>query len=407
MKILFVIRNLGAGGAEKSLVSFFNLLNENYLKQNDIQIDLLMTSNDDFFCDQIPGYINVIKCPKPYAAYCNDFKHALEHNNLTVTTLIRKIYSFLIKKIFLRKSNISAGELQWKYVGKTIPKMHEKYDIAAAYCHDASAYYVIDKVEANKKIIWIHNDYEKLGFSDIFERKMYSKANLLVTISDKCADSLVKHFPEMKSKIKVIENISSAKLIHKMSEVSYPDIYRKMKKDTIKFISVGRLMYQKGYDIGIEAFKNVLKKQNNFHWFIVGAGELEESLKEQVAEANLNDYVTFLGLQKNPYMYVYNADIFFQPSRFEGKSIALDEAMVLGKPILATKYNTVEDSVENGKNGILCEFDFNAIADSIIELMNNSDLRNLLAANQKINYNGNVEELNKYLEILEMEGAAL
>ena len=126
-----------------------------------------------------------------------------------------------------------------------------------------------------------------------------------------------------------------------------------------------------------------------------------------MAEANLNDYVTFLGLQKNPYMYVYNADIFFQPSRFEGKSIALDEAMVLGKPILATKYNTVEDSVENGKNGILCEFDFNAIADSIIELMNNSDLRNLLATNQKINYNGNVEELNKYLEILEMEGAAL
>lgn len=404
-KILFVIRNLGSGGAEKSLISFFCLLSEDFLKQNNAQIDLLMTSNDDFFCDQIPEYINVIKCPKAYAAYCNDFKHALRHQNITLASFMRKLYSLIIKKVFLYNSKLAPGEIQWKYVGKTLPKMETQYDIAVAYCHDASAYYVIDKVDARKKIIWVHNDYDKLGYTDGFERNMYSKVDALVTISDKCAQSLIRHFPELKSKIKVIENITDANLVHKMAEDSYPKVYSELPNNIIKFVSVGRLMYQKGYDIGIEAFCKVLSRTKKFHWYIIGAGELEMSLKKQVIDAKLDAYVTFLGLQKNPYMYVYNADVFFQPSRFEGKSIALDEAMVLGKPILATKYNTVTDSVTNGINGILCDFEVDSIADAIVELINNDNLRNQLMRNQESNYNGNTTELTKYIELLDLEGA--
>lgn len=397
-KILFVIRTLGPGGAEKSLVSFFNLLNEDLLKKEEWKIDLLMTCPEGFFCDQIPRYVNILQCPKGYAAYCNPISDAKRYNMLTISSLARKGMSVLVKRLLLPHSELSAGEIQWKYVGKTLPQLDGRYDVAVAYCQDASAYYVIDKVKSKKKIIWIHNEYDKLGLTDNYERYFYNKADDLVTISNRCVDSFLKHFPEMKQKIHMIENITAGNLILKMAKDYFPVEYMKY-RNQVKFVSVGRLMHQKGYDLGIKAFAEAIKYNDNIHWFIVGAGELEGKLKAQVINEHIEDYITFLGLKKNPYPYIYNSDVFFQPSRYEGKSIALDEAMILGKPILATRYNTVSDSVIDSKNGLLCDFEPDDIAQKIIRMTENRELRSFFANNQKQYSCGNTSEFNKYIAL--------
>ena len=59
-----------------------------------------------------------------------------------------------------------------------------------------------------------------------------------------------------------------------------------------------------------------------------------------------------------------------QPSRYEGKSIVLDEAKILCKPIVVTNYTTVVDSITDGVNGRIVQFDPNEIANGILELLN-------------------------------------
>lgn len=397
-KVLIVIRELSYGGAEKSLISFLKTLDEEYLEKNNIKIDLLLTNRGGFFNSHIPKYINVIDCPTDFETYCNPIKNVIENKNLNIKSLFRKIQSVVVKKMLLKKSGLSAGELQWKYVGKYLKRLEQHYDVAIAYFHDASAYYVIDKVDANRKIIWIHNEYEKLGFTDVFEREFYEKADRVITISDRCVNSFLRHFPDMEYKVTMIENITSKLIVTQMSKQFNPKEY--IDDNTVKILSIGRLSHQKGYDLGIEAMKILKETYDNFHWYIIGAGELEEELKLHVENADLSNHITFLGLRENPYPYIAGCDIFFQPSRFEGKSIALDEAIILCKPIVVTNYDTVYDSITNGENGIICNMVSEDIAGGLLHLVENEKLREKLKIHLSMGNQGNEEEISKYLELL-------
>ena len=59
----------------------------------------------------------------------------------------------------------------------------------------------------------------------------------------------------------------------------------------------------------------------------------------------------------NPYPFMYQADVIVHFSRYEGRSVAIDEALVLNKTILLTNYPTAKDQIIHGKNGYICEFD--------------------------------------------------
>lgn len=396
-KVLIIIRALAHGGAEKSLVSFLNTIDENYCTINNIEINLLLTQRGQFFEYQVPDYVNIVDCPSDYAAYCNPLRSLIDGKQVSLSNFFRKVYSTIIKKILGKNNNLSLGELQWKYVGKTLRKFPEEYDVAMAYFHDASAYYLIDKVKAKKKIIWIHNEYEKLGYNDDFERAYYLHADKIVTISDRCVSSFVKHFPELQDKIEMIENISSRVLINKMAGNCMPEEFR---ADTVNILSVGRLCDQKGYDIGIKAFNKIKNVNARYHWYIMGTGEKKKELTELINQHGLQNRITLLGLRTNPYPYIKQCDIFFQPSRYEGKSIALDEAMILERPIVITAYDTAADSITNGLNGRICGMSSEEVAEGLEELISNVQLREKYTAQLHIENHGNENEIEKYYELM-------
>ena len=198
-------------------------------------------------------------------------------------------------------------------------------------------------------------------------RAYFNKADRLVTISERCVKSLEKVFPECSSKIRMLYNISSTKMIWQLAEKNYPDEYRR-KKNIL--VSIGRLNTQKGFDLAIQAAKIIEEKGVEFTWFIIGEGEDEQMLREQIKKERLDDSVKLVGIRKNPYPYIRYADVFVQPSRYEGKSIVLDEAKILCKPIVVTNYTTVVDSITDGVNGRIVQFDPNEIANGILELLN-------------------------------------
>ena len=80
------------------------------------------------------------------------------------------------------------------------------------------------------------------------------------------------------------------------------------------------------------------------------------------------DVFQLLGPKENPYPYIMNADIVVQPSRFEGKSVVLDESKILAKPIVATAYPTVVDQVSENE-GIVVDIDPIALANGIESLL--------------------------------------
>jgi glycosyltransferase involved in cell wall biosynthesis len=107
-----------------------------------------------------------------------------------------------------------------------------------------------------------------------------------------------------------------------------------------------------------------------------------------------------IGVRENPYIYIRACDVFVQTSRYEGKSIVLDEAKIFDKPIVVTNYPTVYDSIENDKNGIIVPMDGKQIADGIGRIWSDNALRYKLCDELKRSNIGNEKELEKYINVM-------
>lgn len=152
----------------------------------------------------------------------------------------------------------------------------------------------------------------------------------------------------------------------------------KQKTNTNKLIigSCGRLTLQKGYEYLIEALS--LIKVNNIECWIIGDGELRDCLKEKISDLKLEDKVKLLGFRENINELLNQIDIFILPSLWEQFPISILEAMSLGKPIIATNVNGVEE--ELGDTGILIESaNSSKIKESLEILLDNIELRQELS----------------------------
>ena len=232
-----------------------------------------------------------------------------------------------------------------------LPKLKKRYDLAISYMNGPTNYYVIDKVTAKKKILWIHNEFEKLDVNYDYERNYYEKADRVVTISQDCVDSFARVYPDLRKKALVLENISSPETIRNAAKLVPEDDF--FQYEGLKIVSIGRLAPQKGYEIAIDAAAKIKKQGIEFVWYILGEGELRAELERLIKTNELVKEVKLVGIKENPYPYIAGCDIFAQTSRYEGKSIALDEAKILNKPILVTNYATVGASINNGENGLI------------------------------------------------------
>ena len=115
----------------------------------------------------------------------------------------------------------------------------------------------------------------------------------------------------------------------------------------------------------------------------------------------LDKNVYFMGLRSNPYKYMQQADIIVQSSSFEGKSIAIDEAKILCKPIVSTNYNTVQDLIQNNIKGIITEMNPESLSNGIINIIIDKDLRYKLIDNQRKESNDNTKEIDRYIKLIE------
>ena len=358
--VLFIMNHLHEGGAERSLV---NLLQE--LDYDKYDIDLIIFQCEGAFLSLVPPQVRIIKDEEEL----NCLYATKSHGRFSMRHPILSVEHFLYTKIARKHSNSPEGSRQYRWVNyysKKIPTLKKEYDIAISYMHCEQLYYLVDKVKAKRKLAWIHNDYTKVLTDREIDLHYLKQVDEIVSISDECVNILKEMFPPVADKCHMLPNISSSEVIRKLSAEYYPEEYTK--DGTLILISIGRIVSQKGFDYAIEA-ANVLKQRGvRFKWFILGDGQLKSELLLMVQKYQLEDCFLIAGLRSNPYPYIANADIMVQTSRFEGKSVVLDEAKILGKPIVSTNYTTVSDQV-NENEGIITDMTGAGIADGIQQMV--------------------------------------
>ena len=387
-KLLFVIPSLDAGGGEKSLVNLLNTIDfDRY------EVDLLAFQPKGLFLTSIPEQVHILTIKGNYNTFTNGLPAAslafLKAGRLDLI-FHRVVYS--IKNKFISSKGY-AEQSSWTNLQKAIPQQEKRYDVAIGFLEKSSNYYVVDKVHATQKIGWIHTNYSNSGMKSTFDVPYFSALDCIVAVSQECQADLKVNFPYLSAKFKIIHNIVSANLIRNLAEKN-PDTELDWTKFTI--ITVARLSYEKGCDMAVEACKIVVEKGLNVQWLLIGDGSERKNLEEQVAYNGLQNHFVFLGLQANPYPYIKKASLYVQPSRYEGKSIAIDEAKILRKPIVITDFDTAKDQITHLKNGIISSMNPKSLADEIFKLHQNTAIQNNLIVNlsrEQIDSEAEIEKL--------------
>lgn len=391
-KLLFISPNLGSGGGEKSLLTLLTLID-----YSEYEVDLLLFNRTGLFLEMLPKQVNVIVPSGEYGVLCSGFKSGM------LSWLKRGKLSLMVERMLyaaeLRKKlpPLAAGQQAWNHLKKFFPAPEKHYDAAIAYLEGNPLYYCIDCVDADKKILYIHSYYPHLGLDADFDRKYFEQASSVVTVSEVCADAIRETFPGVSSKVKVVYNIVSPRLIRQSVSLGkgFDDGF-----EGKRLLTVARLCDHKGVDIGLEACSILAEKGFNFRWYVIGRGEQEEMLRRRIAELKLEDRFVLLGEKSNPYEYTGRCDIYVQPSRLEGKSIAIDEAKALALPIVTTAYPTVADQIEDGVTGLVAQIDPASIAASIERLLCSEELCRELSDNLGKVKVGNEEEINNFYSLL-------
>jgi glycosyltransferase involved in cell wall biosynthesis len=150
----------------------------------------------------------------------------------------------------------------------------------------------------------------------------------------------------------------------------------------------------------VEAMKILRDSGLDAVWYIVGDGEEREKLTSLIKRYGLEDRFILLGTRDNPYPYFENADIYVHATKFEGKSIAIQEAQILGLPVIASDCSGNREQVEDGVDGCLCRFDAGHIADAVLKM--NDERKKWSEFTEKASRKvcENAEELDKIYNLL-------
>ncbi|NPD92798.1 glycosyltransferase [Xylanibacter muris] len=343
--ILIVYNTLSIGGSTTSLLSLLNELDTKKYK-----VDLLLRDKGtyDFM---IPQSVNVL----PYLI-SSDKKKALTLRKLfSLTSIFSMVKGIFWNKIMkypnYRTQIMSIDTLRY------CQPITTKYDVAISFIECLPLYYTMSSVLADKYISWIHVDYKGAKMNARIDDKFLNKSDKIVLVSEYCKQTFDELFPKYSNKSIVVENLLSDKFVKKRS-VEYVEMHLPLfNKNNINFVSVCRIVFShKGLDRGVNALA-LLKKEGllkeSFRWYIIGDGLDSDKLANMIENGGLSNHVFMCGAFGNPLPLVRECDVFFLPSRYEGKPMAVTEAQMLGLVPVVTEYASAKEQINNGKDGII------------------------------------------------------
>lgn len=335
-KILFLIHDLGQGGAEKVLV---NLVNNMDRSKFDISVTVLLGGgvNEQFlasdihfravFPKEVPGNSKLMKLLTP-----------------------AQLHRMCVK---------------------------EHYDIEVSYLEGPSARVISGCNDANTKLIsWIHveqHTMERLSGSFRSEREArecYDRFDQTVCVSQYVHDDFCRIL-NFKKPCRVLYNtVESDKILANASDAA-PEL---MDDGKIRLMAVGTLKKSKGYMRLLSIIKRLHDEKYPVQLYILGIGPLQQEMERYIQANNLQEAVTLLGYQTNPYKYVSKCDLFVCASFAEGFSTAATEALIVGTPVCTVEVSGMEEMLgTHNEWGIVTENSEEALYQGIKDLLDYPD----------------------------------
>ena len=336
-KILFLIHDLGPGGAEKVLVNLVNNIDKEkfditVMTLFDIGVNKQYLSPDvkykTFLKKSFPGNSHIMKLLSP-----------------------RRLHNLIIK---------------------------DNYDIEIAYLEGSCARIISGcQNKGTKKLCWIHSTMHSpsdvsVAFRNYKEAiNSYNAMNAIVFVSETVKCSFEKYCKTENIRI-VKYNTNESEKILKLSKEPTSELY--LNNDEFKIIGVGKITENKGFDRLIKIGKELLLDNIKVHIYLLGEGNQTESLKNLTKEMAMSDYVSFLGYKSNPYKYVAKCDLFVCSSYSEGFSTAATEALIVGTPVCTVDVSGMREMLgENNEYGIVTENNEQALYEGIKDLLDNPE----------------------------------
>lgn len=350
--ILLVYDRMMIGGTTTALLSLLSAID-----YSEYSVDLLLFKNEGSFMDMIPKEVNLLPeaCRPVFGGAV-----PLKLQKALISVFNGKLFGAM--KAFLKYRGTQKGSLSmilYYYFADAAVissrKLTKKYDAVVSFIEGWSTHYAMSgKVDAKYRACVIHPDYINSSLIPEADKKVFSVADNIFTVSENCKVNMCKVFPEYTDKTEVLENICSAKYIRARAEAGN----EVMEKHSLDLCTVCRCDVQvKGLDRMISALSR-LKKEGllgNVHWHLIGGGDDFLMVRRMVDEENLSDNVTMYGSMDNPLTLLSQADMFVLTSRYEGKPVSVVEAQVLGVPCFVTAFASAPEQVTDGVNGMICE----------------------------------------------------
>ena len=337
-KILFLIHDLGQGGAEKVLINLVN-------NMNDLAFDITVMTLFD--CGENRQFISSkIK----YKTWCS--KMVPGNSHLMKLLSPTKLHNMIIK---------------------------EHYDIEVAYLEGPCARVISGCTDPSVKLVsWIHIEQhtaEKAAssFRNVEEAKVcYSKFHKIVCVSKTVEDDF-KNALHINVPHDVLYNTNeSEKIVQASKEIVNETVFQ---SEEIKIVGVGKLLKSKGFDRILRIAKKLFDENFPVHVYILGDGPEKAILQKYISDNEMEKQVTLLGYQLNPYKYIAQCDLFVCASYAEGFSTAATEALIVGIPVCTVEVSGMKEMLgDNNEYGIVTENSEAALYEGIKKLIDSAEL---------------------------------
>ncbi len=370
-KVLVVINTLGRAGAETALLE---LLRHFEPTRYEVQLYVLMGQGE--LVHELPKHVKVLnKRYNDSSVLSKEGKRYLIGRVLWSMVCRGTIFKLLPYLLYhtgamLKKGKILPDKLLWRVLSEGGERFAEQYDLAVAFLEGGSAYYAAEHVNADKRAAFIHVDYGRAGYNRKLDKDCYLRFDKVFTVSDEVKASFLKVYPECERRTEVFHNMLNLDAIRSKAMLpgGFFDSF-----DGARILTVGRLTEQKALEVSIEACSLLKSRGEHVRWYVLGEGNQRSFLEERIRKLHLEEDFWLLGAVDNPYPYMQQARLYVHASRFEGKSIAIQEAQILGKPVLVSDCSGNREQVEPDVDGMMCSLTAEDICDKIQELLRDEE----------------------------------
>lgn len=393
-RILITMTYMHIGGAERSLLGLLDSID--YTKY---EVDLFLFCHEGAYMPMIPSEVNLLPEIKAYKA---------------LTTPLDELKTIDTKAYWKKKAAVTIARLMYAAKGSKcsengvtlwcekllvpgLPRINDKeYDLGISFM----AYHSILSKKANctRTAGWCHTDYSVVNPLVFMDFSVWHRLDYIVHVSDDCLTEFLRVHPLLKNKACVVENILSVKQI--LDQATCSTCHDDLIKNNLYILSLGRLTAQKNFLRAIESC--AILKQRGYHikWLVLGNGENRKQLERAIQANGVEDRFFLLGGVVNPYPYISHCSVYVQTSDYEGKSVAIREAQIIGKPVLITNYETSQSQLEHRVDGIIVDMTAASVAEGIIELIEKPQLRESLTNGCQQRDYSNADEIKKIYEFL-------